>query len=67
MSIPPSAMHHPYNVGESAAIHAVEYRVGGSIDHANCRNIPCALCEATGRGDKLNNDPLTLCVLRWLA
>ena len=34
-------------------VHAVEYRVGGMHNHANCHNMPCVLCEATGRGDKI--------------
>ena len=34
-------------------VDAVQYRVGAPINHANHRNMPCALCEATGRGDKI--------------
>ena len=45
---------NPINAGgESASAYDIEYRVTGTLDHANCRNIPCALCEATGLGDKI--------------
>ena len=33
--------------------YGVEYRVNGIHNHANCHNMPCALCEAIGRGNKI--------------
>ena len=65
MCLPPNLMHYPTNVGGSATVHAVEYRVTGSIDHVNCRNIPCALCEATGRGDKIMIPSHYVCPDGW--
>ena len=32
---------------------AVEYRVSGIHNHANCHNMPCALCEVTERVNKI--------------
>ena len=34
-------------------VYGVEYRSDGPINHAQYRNMPCALCEATGWGDKI--------------
>ena len=34
-------------------VHAVEYRVSGIHNHANCHNLPCALCEAIGQDGKI--------------
>ena len=65
MCLPPNLMHYPTNVGGSATVHAVEYRVTGSIDHVNCRNMPCALCEATGRGDKIMIPSHYVCPDGW--
>ena len=33
--------------------YAVEYRVGGIHQHADCHNMPCVLCEVTGRSSKI--------------
>jgi len=52
MCLPPTPMLYKDNVGGTATF-AVEYRVGRTLSHAECRNTPCALCEATGRGDKI--------------
>jgi len=53
MCLPPTPMHYKDNVGGGAAVYSVEYRVGGILSHAGCRNMQCALCEATGQGDKM--------------
>ena len=65
MCLPPNTMHYASNVGGSATVHEVEYRVGGSINHVNCRNVPCALCEATGRGDKIMIPSHYVCPDGW--
>ena len=39
-------------VGQQS-VYAVEYHVKGPIDHALYHNMPCSLCEATGRGGKI--------------
>jgi len=53
MCLPPNPMHYSSKIAGNTWIYAVEYQVGGPINHANYRNMPCALCEATGRGDKM--------------
>jgi len=52
--LPPSPMLYKDDVpGGTATAYAVEYQVGGILSHVYCHNMPCALCEATGRGDKM--------------
>ena len=65
MCLPYDTMHNPNNVGASTTAYAVEYRVGGILNHANCRNMPCALCEATGRGDKIMIPSHYVCPDGW--
>ena len=44
---------NPINVGESTTAFAVEYRIGGVLNHASYHNMPCSLCETTGQGNKI--------------
>ena len=53
LCLPPTPKRYSYNQGGDTLAYPVEYSVSGAIDHANCRNIPCALCEATGRSTKI--------------
>ena len=53
MCLPFDTMDNPNNVGSNDNAFDVEYRVSGVLRHANCRGMTCALCEATGRGDKI--------------
>ena len=48
MCLPYDTMDNPSNVGACTTAYAVEYRVSGILNNAHCRNMPCALCEATG-------------------
>ena len=48
MCLPFDTMYNPNNVASHDKAYDVEYRVGGVLRHANCRGMPCALCEATG-------------------
>ena len=65
MCLPYDTMDNPYNVASHDTAYAVEYIVGGVLNHANCRNMPCALCEATGRGDKIMIPSHYLCPDGW--
>ena len=65
MCLPPNPMRYSSNVGGSSAAYAVEYRVSGAINHANYRNMPCALCEATGRDDKIMIPSHYVCPDGW--
>ena len=65
MCLPHNPMRYSYNqVGETYA-YPVEYRSGGAIDYANCRNMPCSLCEATGRSDKIMIPSHYVCPEGW--
>ena len=65
MCLPYDTMNNPNNVGASTTAYDVEYRVGGVLNHANCRNIPCTLCEATGQGDKIMIPSHYMCPDGW--
>ena len=65
MCLPYDTMDNPSRVGRSDIAYAVEYRVGGVLNHANCRNMPCSLCEATGRGDKIMIPSHHVCPGGW--
>ena len=45
--------------------YGVEYRVIGFHNHANCRNMPCALCEVTRRGGKIMIPSRYVCPDGW--
>ena len=65
MCLPPTYMHYSNNPGGQVPVDAVIYQVGGSINHASGRNMPCALCEATGRGDKIMIPSHYVCPDAW--
>ena len=65
MCLPFDTMDNPNNVGRQEIAYAVEYNVGGILNHATCRNMPCALCEATGRGDKIMIPSHYVCPDSW--
>ena len=48
MCLPPTWMAYSNDQGGHDPVCAIKYRVSGPINHANGRNMPCALCEATG-------------------
>ena len=51
--LPPNGTRYLNSQGGSIRAYAVEYHVGGIHNHAYCHNMPCVLCEATGRGNKI--------------
>ena len=66
MCLPPTWMTYSSDTGGHDPVYGVEYQVGGSINHASSRNMPCALCEATGRGDKIMIPSHYVCPDGWL-
>ena len=58
-------MSYSNGQGGDTPTYAVEYRTGGAINHAQFRNMPCALCEATGRGDKIMIPSHYVCPDGW--
>ena len=65
MCLPPDPMLYPNGQGGSTITYAVEYRVSGYINHADHRNMPCAMCEATGRGDQIMIPSHYVCPDGW--
>ena len=65
MCLPQNPMRYSYNQGGDTLANPVEYRTSGSINHAECRNVPCSLCEATGRSDKIMIPSHYVCPNGW--
>ena len=53
MCLPLNGTRYLNSQGGSYRAYAVEYQVGGIHNHANCHNMPCALCEVTGRVNRI--------------
>ena len=51
MCLPPNPMRFPDNPSQGGSYYAygVEYQVSGQLNHADERNMPCAVCEITGK------------------
>ena len=45
--------------------YAVEYLTYGILNHVDDNNMPCSLCEATGRGDKIMIPSHYVCPDGW--
>ena len=65
MCLPLNTMNNPINVGGNAIAYAVEYRISRALNHAECHNMPCSLCEATGRGDNIMIPSHYVCPNGW--
>ena len=65
MCLPPNPMRYSNGQGGDTLAYAVEYHTGGAIVNAQFRNIPCSLCEATGRGDKIMIPSHYVCPDGW--
>ena len=65
MCLPYDTMDNPSKMGASTTAYAVEYHVYGVLNHAHCHNMPCALCEATGRDDKIMIPSHYVCPDGW--
>ena len=65
MCLPTTWMTDSNDQGGQQPVYAVEYHVSGSINHALYRNMPCALCEATGQGDKIMIPSHYVCPDDW--
>ena len=65
LCLPPDTMHYSNNHVGDVPIYAVEYQTSGILNHVNGNNMPCALCEATGRGDKIMIPSHYVCPDGW--
>ena len=65
MCLPPNPMRYSNNQQGGGIAYAVEYYSSGAIVNAQYRNMPCSLCEATGRGDKIMIPSHYVCPDGW--
>ena len=65
MCLPPDPMRFSNSQGGNVPAYAVEYQTGGWINHVDSGNMPCALCEATGRGDEIMIPSHYVCPDGW--
>ena len=65
LCLPPDPMRYSSDQGGSRPIYSVEYQTGGAINHVDGGNMPCSLCEATGRGDKIMIPSRYVCPDGW--
>jgi len=65
MCLPPNPMRYSNNQQGDTIAYAVEYRSGGPINHALHRNMPCSLCEATGRSTNIMIPSHYVCPDDW--
>ena len=65
LCLPPNPMRPINNQGGSYYAYGVEYQTGGPINHVDDRNMPCSLCEATGRGAKMMIPSHYVCPDGW--
>ena len=67
LCIPPNPMHFPDNPSQGGYYYAygVEYQVNGLLNQADERNMPCAVCEVTGKSTKLMIPSHYVCPDGW--
>ena len=65
LCLPPDPMHYSNNLVGNTTTYSVEYQTTGAINHVDSGNTPCALCEATGRGDKIMIPSHYVCPDGW--
>ena len=67
MCLPPDPKRFPDNPSQSGTYYAygVEYEVSGQLNHADDRNMPCAVCEVTGKSTMLMIPSHYQCPTGW--
>ena len=65
MCLPPDPMRYSINQREDVPAYAAEYITSGKLNHVYSNNMPCSLCEATGRGDKIMIPSHYVCPDGW--
>ena len=67
MCLPPNPKRFPDNPSQSGYYYAygVEYQVNGQLNHADDRNMPCAVCEVTGKSTLLMIPSHYQCPTGW--
>ena len=65
LCIHPDPMCYPNDQVGDVLAGPVEYQTSGAINHVDSGNMPCSLCEATGRGDKIMIPSRYVCPDGW--
>ena len=65
LCLPPDPQYYSPSSSGSQYIYGVEYEMGGVNSHANERNMPCALCQVTGRSTTVMIPSHYECPLDW--
>ena len=65
MCLPPGPMRYSNNQRGDEPTFAVEYQTGGHLNHVDNNDMPCSLCEATGRNDKIMIPSHYVCPDGW--
>ena len=65
LCLPPDPMRYSNNHAGVVPTYAVEYQTSGILNHVNGNDMPCVLCEATRRGDKIMIPSYYVCPDGW--
>ena len=65
MCLHPDPMQYSNGQVGDVPAYPVEYQTSGALNHVDSGNTPCALCEATGRGDKIMIPSRYVCPDGW--
>ena len=65
LCIHPDPMRYSNDQVGDVPAYSVEYQTSGPINHVDSGNMPCSLCEATGRGDKIMIPSRYVCPDGW--
>ena len=65
LCLPPNPMRYSSSQGGNVPAYPVEYQTYGLINHVDNGNMPCSLCEASGRGDKIMIPSHYVCPDSW--
>ena len=65
LCLPPARMYYSNNLGGDTPTYPVEYQTNGILNHVDDGNMPCSLCEATCRGNKIMIPSHYVCPDGW--
>ena len=65
MCLPPNPMRYTNGATGIEYVYGVEYQTTGTLDHADARNMPCAVCEVPGKTTTLMIPSHYMCPFGW--
>ena len=65
LCLPPNPIHYSNGASGIEYVYGVEYQTSGILDHADARNMPCAMCEVTGKSTVLMIPSRYVCPNGW--